>query len=257
MTTFPKRFQNQSAFLLQHRPYSETSLLVDLFTEKSGRITAIAKGARRLKSSYRGVLLPFQPLSVLFTGKGDVKTLTGAEPVGSRIILSRDHLMCGFYLNELLIKFLHRHDPHERLFDRYWQCIHELLNQSDQESALRYFEKVLLEEIGYGLQLEYDQTTGETIVPNCRYRYRPGLGAFVEQADDRSGVEIHGESLIALRLESALNHRSQKEVKQLHRVIFSDLLEGRTLVSRSVYSQLYLKEAAATGAASASHTEAH
>ena len=251
------RVKGEPGFVLHWRPYSESSLLLDLYSRTYGRITAIAKGARGKKSSYRGTLRPFALITLGWSGKGEVKTLTQSEWAGPGVSLLGPGLFCGFYLNELLIKFLHRHDPHERLFDRYWQCIHELLNQSDQESALRYFEKVLLEEIGYGLQLEYDQTTGETIVPNCRYRYRPGLGAFVEQADDRSGVEIHGESLIALRLESALNHRSQKEVKQLHRVIFSDLLEGRTLVSRSVYSQLYLREAAATGAASASHTEAH
>jgi len=250
------RVKGEPGFVLHWRPFSESSLLLDLYSRTYGRITAIAKGARSKKSAYRGTLRPFALITLGWSGKGEVKTLTQSEWAGPGVALLGPGLFCGFYLNELLIKFLHRHDPHERLFDRYWQCIHELLDKSDQESALRYFEKVLLEEIGYGLQLEYDQTTGETIAPNCRYRYRPGLGAFVDQADDRRGVEIHGDSLIALRLESTLSHRSQKEVKQLHRAIFSDLLEGRTLVSRSVYSQLYLSETGATGAANGSLTEA-
>ncbi|MGB1447673.1 MAG: DNA repair protein RecO, partial [Arenicellales bacterium] len=117
----------------------------------------------------------------------------------------------------------------------------------DQECALRYFEKVLLEEIGYGLQLEHDQTSGKKILPTSRYRYQPGVGAFVEQMDDQSGIGIHGESLISLRAESPLSQRSQREVKQLHRAIFHNLLEGRTLVSRSVYSQLYTSDSGAKG----------
>ena len=100
MTSFPKRLQNQPAFVLQHWPYSETSLLVDLFTEKSGRISVIAKGARRLKSRYRGILLPFQPLAVQFTGKGDVKTLT--KGAGSWEFISNNNknfLVHRFYMD--------------------------------------------------------------------------------------------------------------------------------------------------------------
>ncbi len=233
------RVKGEPGFVLHWRPYSESSLLLELYSRSFGRITAIAKGARGKKSPYRGTLRPFALITLGWSGKGEVKTLTQGEWGGPGAALAGSGLFCGFYLNELLIKFLHRYDPHERLFDRYWQCIHELLNESNQESALRYFEKVLLEEIGYGLQLEHDQTSGEQILAASRYRYQPGVGAFVEQTDDQSGIRIHGESLIALRAESPLSRRSQREVKQLHRAIFHNLLEGRTLVSRSVYSQLY------------------
>ena len=239
------RVKGEPGFVLHSRPYSESSLLLDLYSRSYGRIAAIAKGARGRKSPYRGTLRPFALLTLGWSGKGEVKTLTQGEWAGPGAALVGSGLFCGFYLNELLIKFLHRYDPHERLFERYWQCIHELLSDSDQESALRYFEKVLLEEIGYGLQLEHDQTSGEKILPAGRYRYQPGVGAFVEQTDDQSGVGIHGESLIALRAESPLSQRSQREVKQLHRAIFHNLLEGRTLVSRSVYSQLYPSDSGA------------
>ena len=239
------RVKGEPGFVLHSRPFSESSLLLDLYSRSYGRIAAIAKGARGRKSPYRGTLRPFALLTLGWSGKGEVKTLTQGEWAGPGAALVGSGLFCGFYLNELLIKFLHRYDPHERLFERYWQCIHELLSDSDQESALRYFEKVLLEEIGYGLQLEHDQTSGEKILPAGRYRYQPGVGAFVEQTDDQSGVGIHGESLIALRAESPLSQRSQREVKQLHRAIFHNLLEGRTLVSRSVYSQLYSSDSGA------------
>ena len=251
------RVKGEPGFVLHSRPYSESSLLLDLYSRSYGRIAAIAKGARGRKSPYRGTLRPFALLTLGWSGKGEVKTLTQGEWAGPGAALVGSGLFCGFYLNELLIKFLHRYDPHERLFERYWQCIHELLSDSDQESALRYFEKVLLEEIGYGLQLEHDQTSGEKILPAGRYRYQPGVGAFVEQTDDQSGVGIHGESLIALRAESPLSQRSQREVKQLHRAIFDNLLEGRTLVSRSVYSQLYSSDSGAKTEPYASQPTSH
>ena len=251
------RVKGEPGFVLHWRPYSESSLLLELYSRSFGRITAIAKGARGKKSPYRGTLRPFALITLGWSGKGEVKTLTQGEWGGPGAALAGSGLFCGFYLNELLIKFLHRYDPHERLFDRYWQCIHELLNESYQESALRYFEKVLLEEIGYGLQLEHDQTSGEQILAASRYRYQPGVGAFVEQTDDQSGIRIHGESLIALRAESPLGRRSQREVKQLHRAIFHNLLEGRTLVSRSVYSQLYTTDPGADAKLGAPQSTPH
>ena len=251
------RVKGEPGFVLHWRPYSESSLLLELYSRSYGRITAIAKGARGRKSPYRGTLRPFALITLGWSGKGEVKTLTQGEWAGPGAALVGSGLFCGFYLNELLIKLLYRYDPHERLFERYWQCIHELLSDSNQESALRYFEKVLLEEIGYGLQLEHDQTSGEKILPAGRYRYQPGVGAFVEQTDDQSGVGIHGESLIELRAESPLSERSQREVKQLHRAIFHNLLEGRTLVSRSVYSQLYSSDSGAKTEPYAPQTTSH
>ena len=185
------RIKGEPGFVLHWRPYSESSLLLDLYSRTYGRIVAIAKGARGKKSPYRGTLRPFALITLGWSGKGEVKTLTQCEWAGPGVGLSGPGLFCGFYLNELLIKFLHRHDPHERLFDRYLHCIHELLDEKDQQTALRYFEKVLLEEVGYGLQLEREQSTGESVTPRRRYRYRPGVGAFIENADDHTGIEVH------------------------------------------------------------------
>ena len=114
--------------------------------------------------------MPFQSLAVLFTGKGDVKTLTGAEPVGSRILLSRDHLMCGFYLNELIIKMLYRYDPYETLYPVYERALDELSCKLDAEFTLRRFEKHLLEQVGYGLHLQRDMSTGLPIDEHVWYR---------------------------------------------------------------------------------------
>ncbi len=239
MTSFPKRLQNQPAFVLQHRPYSETSLLVDLFTERSGRITVIAKGARRLKSRYRGVLLPFQPLVVLFTGKGDVKTLTGAEPLGLRLLLSKDHLMCAFYLNELIIKMLYRYDPYESLYLVYERALHELSRKSDTEFTLRRFEKHLLEQVGYGLHLQNDMSTGLPIDEHVVYRYLPEIGPIINSNSRSDGVLVHGDALIALEQEGVFTDRVRRELKQLNRVVLATHLQGKPLNSRRMYAQLY------------------
>ena len=239
MTSSSKRLQNQSAFVLQHWPYSETSLLIDLFTEQSGRITVIAKGARRLKSRYRGVLLPFQPLAVLFTGKGDVKTLTGAEPVGLRLLLSKDHLMCGFYLNELIIKMLYRYDPYEVLYSVYERALHELSRKSDAEFTLRRFEKHLLEQVGYGLHLHNDMLTGLPIDEHVVYRYLPEMGPIVNSNGRSEGVLIHGDALIALDQEEMFTERVRRELKQLNRTVLASHLQGKPLKSRRMYAQLH------------------
>ena len=239
MASFPKRLQNQPAFVLQHWPYSETSLLVDQFTQKSGRNTVLAKGARRQKSRYRGVLLPFQPLSVLFTGKGDVKTLTGAESAGLRLILARDHLMCGFYINEINIKMLYRNDPYEKLYSVYERALLELSRQSDAEFTLRRFEKHLLEQAGYGLHLQTDIGTGLPIDKDVVYRYLPEIGPIVNSNSRSGGVMIHGDALIALEQEEGFTDRIKRELKQLNRTVLATHLQGKPLNSRRMYAQLY------------------
>ena len=240
-----QRFQSQPAFVLQHRPYSETSLLVDLFTQKTGRIAAIAKGARRLKSRYRGVLLPFQPLAVQFTGKGDVKTLTGAEPAGSQILLSRDHLMCGFYLNELIIKMIYRYDPYETLYTVYGYALDELYRTADAEFTLRRFEKILLAEVGYGLHLQRDVSTGLPIEKHFVYRYLPETGPIVDDNSRSDGVLIHGDALIALDQEEMFTERVRRELKQLNRTVLATHLQGKPLNSRRMYAQLYPEKGSA------------
>ena len=148
-----RRIHNEFAYLLQRRPYSESSLLVDLFTREHGRIAAIAKGARRLKSRFRGALQPFQELVVHYTGKGEVRTVTLAEPVVAQKNLSRERLLCGYYMSELVITMLHRFDPHEALYDAYNEAIQLIRSGQERQQLLRQFEKTLLEEIGYGLHL--------------------------------------------------------------------------------------------------------
>src|SRR5688572_10919841 len=109
----------QPAFVLHTYPYRETSLIVEAYVRDHGRLALIARGARRPKSSVRGVLMPFQPLLLSWTGRKDLRTLTRAEWRGGYAPLRGQPLICGFYLNELLLKLLQRDDPHEELFAVY------------------------------------------------------------------------------------------------------------------------------------------
>ena len=183
--------------------------------------------------------MPFQSLAVLFTGKGDVKTLTGAEPAGSRILLSRDHLMCGFYLNELIIKMLYRYDPYETLYPVYERALDELSRKSDAEFTLRRFEKYLLEQVGYGLHLQRDMSTGLPIDEHVVYRYLPEVGPIVNNSSRSDGVLIHGDALIALDQEEVFTERVRRELKQLNRTVLATHLQGKSLNSRRMYAQLY------------------
>ena len=183
--------------------------------------------------------MPFQSLAVLFTGKGDVKTLTGAEPAGSRILLSRDHLMCGFYLNELIIKMLYRYDPYETLYPVYERALDELSLRLDAEFTLRRFEKHLLEQVGYGLHLQRDMSTGLPIDEHVLYRYLPEVGPIVNNSSRNDGVLIHGDALIALDQEGVFTERVRRELKQLNRIVLATHLQGKPLNSRRMYAQLY------------------
>ncbi len=233
------RVKGQAGFVLHHRPYSESSLLVDIFSRGHGRLAVIAKGARARKSRVRGTLRPFALITLGWSGKGEVKTLTQCESTGPGLNLSRRGLFCGYYLNELLLKFLHRFDAHETLFDHYYDCLLQLADGVDHEIALRVFEKKLLDETGYGLQLERDQKNGAAIESERLYRYLSGVGAVPSDADGNEGVSIHGASLIALRTEMGFDGRVRRELKSLNRAIFRVLLEGRAFTSRAVYSRLY------------------
>src|SRR5213083_1626516 len=120
------RQESREAFILHGYPYRETSLLLETFTRAFGRVSMVARGARSPRSPLRGVLLAFQPLALSWFGKGELRTLARAEWVGGQPLLHGEALMCGFYLNELLLRLLPREDPHDALFSRYWETLRRL-----------------------------------------------------------------------------------------------------------------------------------
>ncbi len=231
--------QEHAGFLLHRRRYRETSALVDLMLRDGGRATLVAQGVFRPKSRLNGVLRPFLPLSVNWRGKGELRTLVAAEPIAAAHDLSGRSLYCGLYLNELLTRLTARGDPHPVLFHDYAKAIAALSAGEKQESALRLFEKRLLETIGYGLALAHDSETGAAILPGLQYTYvleQGPVGISVERPPPGVPV-LSGSTLLCLGAERPMNDGQLREAKALMRFVLTHLLAGKPLVSRTLFEK--------------------
>lgn len=190
------RVDQAESWVLHTRPYRETSLLVDVFSREHGRLSLVARGGRRPLSSLRARLLAFQPLSLSWFGKGAVRTLHAAEWQGGLRDLAGGTLICGFYLNELLLRLLPAEDAHATLFDAYGATLHALAEGETPERCLRRFERILLEEMGYAEPL-HQTAAGEPIEAERRYRWQPETG-LVETVGEADGGSYSGAMLQAL-----------------------------------------------------------
>ncbi len=230
------RVQQQPAFVIHHHDYSETSLLLELFTRDYGRVAVIAKGARRSRGGRRALMNPFTPLRVSWSGKGELGVLTDVEADGAAFTLTGEALFCGFYLNELLVRLLHRDDPHAALFEGYLRSLDGLQKGDFVDATLRVFEHLLLQEIGYGLVLDHDSNDNTSIADEVLYEYVPESGPrrVKDRSESVSGVVIHGSSLKALASGSLDEPRTLKELKRLMRFMLSRHLGGRPLNSRQL-----------------------
>jgi DNA repair protein RecO (recombination protein O) len=231
-----RRIHLQPAFVLHHRPYRDTSRILELFTRDHGRVSVFARGARggRNKSaSLLSVLQPFNRLLVSWSGRGEAGQLTAAEFDGSCSVLAPDRLVNGCYLNELLLKLFARHDSHPDVFTLYSSTI-ELLKQSgDAVRPLRIFEKRLLEALGYGLALECE-ANGEPIVPGIAYHYRLEHGALRAEGVATGGMIFSGDSLLALAREEIDDPVANADARRLLRAAMDRCLDGRELKTREV-----------------------
>ncbi len=230
------KIDQQQAFLLHRRPYSESSLLLDFFTREHGRITLIAKGCRKKKTQAQGLFLPLKPLIISWTGRGELPILTSIEQKSHTPNPTEAVTKCGYYLNELLIKLLHRHDSHENLFDRYDETLMNLLEGGDPAADLRVFEKNLLQEIGFGLVLDRDVETGEVIKTNTLYDYWPERGPMVSK--NQHGEGVSGSTLIALESETFGSGKEKLEARRLTRQLIDLQLSGKQLRSRRVIREM-------------------
>ncbi|MCO5100146.1 MAG: DNA repair protein RecO [Burkholderiaceae bacterium] len=227
--------RDEPAWLLHSTPYRETSLVVDLFTREHGRIAAVAKGAKRPRSSLRAVLLQFQPLRVSWTGRRELRTLTGAEWSGGVDAPRGDALLCAFYLNELLMRLLAREDPHPLLFDAYGEALSQLGTRLSLDEALRRFEWTLLREIGYAPDLGHDAARAPIDPARC-YGWRPGEG-FVAR-DCVSPDSVSGLVLQELAEGRHGSVATRQQAKYLTRAILSHHLDGAPLSTRQILIDL-------------------
>ena len=243
MTTRQNRQQDELAFVLHSHPYRETSLLLDVYSRQHGRLAIVARGARRPRSVLRGVLMNFQPLRLSWFGKGEVRTLHAAEWQGGQPYLQGKALMCGFYLNELLINLLARGDAHEQLFDYYRATLHRLAHESDHAATLRCFEKHLLQELGYALELEREADNGKPVLAGACYRYVVEQGALqdnclADDSDARPGLKVFGSTLLAMAADDYSDPVAAQQSKQLMRMLLNHHLGGKTLHTRELIKDL-------------------
>jgi DNA repair protein RecO (recombination protein O) len=237
------RVSQQPAYILHHYSYGETSLLLEVFTRSYGRLGLLAKGARRLHLRQRPLLEPFQPLLIGWSGKGELPVLSAVELAGDPVFLQGSTLYCAFYVNELLLRLLHRHDAHELLFDAYGSAVSALHGQSSVEVTLRVFEKRLLQEIGYGLVLENEMTDNLPIDSAQVYRYVINRGPVRMTGSDSAdeldhAVTIHGSSLLALAEETLGDATVLQETKALMRAALGHHLAGRPLNTRKLFRNI-------------------
>ena len=233
-----QRVDGQRAYVLHAYPYSETSLIVDVFSREYGRLALLARGARRPRSALRGHLLSFQPLELGRFGGGEVKTLAKAEWRGGVPLLQGKSLLVGYYLNELVLKLLPREDAHDRLFDAYEAALRGLVERAGDAPTLRRFETALLRELGYGLSLEQEADGGPAIVADVDYVYVIERGPVSAGGIDDAQPRISGRTLLDMAADRYEDPRTLAESKQLMRRLLAHYLGGQMLQSRKVFMEL-------------------
>ncbi|MDN3576163.1 DNA repair protein RecO [Chitinimonas viridis] len=235
-----QRVEAAPCWLLHSYPYKETSLIIEVLSRQQGRVALVARGARRPTSGLRGSLLAFQPLEASWFGTGDLKTLHAAEWQGGVPQLAGLPLICGFYLNELLLKLLPREDAHPGLFDAYGRAVRALAQcPQEVEPILRRFEMTLLTEMGYGFALDKD-AAGQSISKEAEYRFMTGRGivpAF--NLPSGMGVPLSGRSLAAMASGDYNEPQAAQQAKHLMRVLLAELLGEAPLHTRKILRDLH------------------
>jgi len=239
------RINNEPGFILHTYPFRETSVVAEAFTRSHGRVALIARGARRPASMLRGLMQPFTPLLLSWFGKSELKTLHAAEWQGGLLAPQGRALMCGFYLNELLLRLLARGDAHERLYDRYVDTLGQLAGEcgtADYERAtyfeqiLRRFEKNLLSEIGYGATFDLEAESRAPIDSAARYVFQPERGALL--AGGQPGCPVSGQTLIDLAGDRFERPATLVEAKILMRTLINHTLGAKPLYTRQLLREL-------------------
>ena len=233
-----RRADHQAGYVLHTYPYKETSLIVEAFTRNFGRVALLARGARRPRSAMRGVLLSFHPLRLGWSASTELGNLISAEWSGALQPLSGRGLMCGFYLNELLLRLLPRDDAHEALFDVYANALRELSEGNPQASVLRSFEKRLLSELGYAPLLEREAVSGAPIEPARRYVYEPDRGPVATSGSINGDFVVSGQTLLDLAADEFGRPETRDEARMLLRSLIGQRLHGQVLHTRAVLREL-------------------
>lgn len=227
----------QPAYILHSRAYRDTSLILEVFTAEQGRLSIVARGARRRArgGSHAALLQPFVPLLLSFVGRSEMKTLTQAEAAGSAPALAGERLFSGMYLNELMVRLLHRHDPHPGLFAAYGGALQALAESEHLDPVLRRFEWRLLEDLGYSFPLVADGHSGEALRSDAWYGFQPEVGLVELAAANHPGRPLYrGEDLLCLS-RGEFAGPARQAAKRLMREALGTYLGDAPLRSRELF----------------------
>lgn len=230
----PKRVEQHPAWVLHQRPFRDTSRILDIFSREHGRLALVSRGSRSAKSRIKGMLRPFMPLRLSWVIRSDLGTLTGTEMRGAPISLAGDALLSGYYVNELLLHLLHRHDPQTEIFDIYGETVGRLAGARDVAPKLRRFEIELLRLLGYGLNFDHDTSSNEPLQEDLQYEYRVEQGP-VAVASERNGPMVFsGAELAAIERQEFDQPIVLANANRLLRNVIAYHLDGKELKSRRV-----------------------
>jgi DNA repair protein RecO (recombination protein O) len=226
------------AYVLHTYPYRETSLIVEALARDHGRVALVARGARRPRAALRGQLIQFQPLGLSWSGKGELRVLQKAEFLGGWPMPKGEALLCGFYLNELLLKLLPRDDAHPALFAAYGTAVERLAGGFELATSLRRFEKALLRELGYALVLDRDAGSGTPIDPAAAYAYEPERGPVAIANGALTATRFSGRALLAIAADDYSDGETLSQSRTLMRLLINHRLERLPLHSRRILADL-------------------
>ena len=224
---------NDNCFLLHQRSYGETSIIADVFTQKSGKISFIAKGAKKPKSKFFGYLVPFQKLKITYSGRSELKTLTSID----RDLASNSNTFSKvsyslLYINELLMKLLPKDAKHEELFVLYDEFLKKINKNNNLEISLRHFELDLLDMLGYGFDYDSEIDSNEPIEAELSY-------VFVSQRGFRksNSSSFKGKDILSIK-KRKLEDVPLKYVKEITTKAIGICLEGKDLTSRKIFKSI-------------------
>ena len=224
---------NDSCFLLHQRSYGETSIIADVFTQKSGKISFIAKGAKKPKSKFFGYLVPFQKLKITYSGRSELKTLTSID----RDLASNSNTFSKvsyslLYINELLMKLLPKDAKHEELFVLYDEFLKKINKNNNLEISLRHFELDLLDMLGYGFDYDSEIDSNEPIEAELSYVLVSERGFRKSNSSSFKGKDIL--SIKKRKLEDV----PLKYLKEITTKAIGICLEGKDLTSRKIFKSI-------------------
>ncbi len=224
---------NDNCFLLHQRSYGETSIIADVFTQKSGKISFIAKGAKKPKSKFFGYLAPFQKLKITYSGRSELKTLTSID----RDLASNSNTFSKvsyslLYINELLMKLLPKDAKHEELFVLYDEFLKKINKNNNLEISLRHFELDLLDMLGYGFDYDSEIDSNEPIEAELSY-------VFVSERGFRksNSSSFKGKDILSIK-KRKLEDVPLRYLKEITTKAIGICLEGKDLASRKIFKSI-------------------